>query len=153
MGIFIFFKNLCFLSKFINFFFQWKLKVHTFRILSCARRRAHTRAPILLWMLEIYWKFQDRKIFRKCDFGARACARACAHDKIWKVWTLSFHWKKKLLNLDKNLRFWRKLKFVNSNFFEAFSKNDMSTQNANKICIKMTKLFSKNSWSFHEFSK
>ena len=44
-------------------------------------------------------------------------ARACVYDKIWKVWTLSFHWKKKLLNLDKNLRFWRKSKFVNSIFF------------------------------------
>ena len=58
--------------KINNFFFQWKLKVHIFRILSCARRRAH--------------------------------------DKIRKVWTFSFHWKKKLINLDKKQRFLKKMK-------------------------------------------
>ena len=57
----------------------------------------------------------------------------------------AFTGKKKLLNLDKNSRFWRKSKFVNLNFLEAFFKNDMSAQNANKICIKMMKLFFKNS--------
>ena len=96
MGIFIFSKIFAFCPNLL-IFFQWKLKVHTFRILSCARRRAHARAPILLWMLEIHWKSQNRRIFRKCGFGARECARACAHDKIWKVWIVSFHWKKKII--------------------------------------------------------
>ena len=71
-------------------FFQWKLKVHTFQILSCVRRGAHTRAPIFLWMLEIYWNSQNRRIFRKYGFGARSCLRARAQYKIWKVWILSF---------------------------------------------------------------
>ena len=48
--------------------------------------------------------------------------------------------EKKLLNLDKNSRFWRKSKFVNLNFLEAFSKNDMSAQNANKIQMGMVQL-------------
>ena len=38
------------------------------------------------------------------------CARRRAHDKIWKVWTFSFHWKKKLINLDKKQRFYKKMK-------------------------------------------
>ena len=41
---FDFLQNREFLSKFNNFFFQWKLRVHTFQILSCAHARAHARA-------------------------------------------------------------------------------------------------------------
>ena len=134
------------MSKFINFFPVKAESSYFSNFMMRARPRTRARAPIPLRMLKIYWKSQNRRIFRKTDF-----VRACIIK--FEKYELSAFTGKKLLNLDKNSRFWRKSKFVNSNFFEAFSKNDMSTQNANKICIKMTKLFFKNSWSFHEFSK
>ena len=54
----------CLMSKFIDFLFKRKFKVHTFQILSCARRRAHMRAPISLWK-----KFQ--KISKKVNCRVR----------------------------------------------------------------------------------
>ena len=47
--------------------FQWKLKVHTFQILSCARRRAHTRAPILQVFQKKISNFQ--KISKKVEIS------------------------------------------------------------------------------------
>ena len=51
----------------------------------------------ILTFFEIFWKFE---IFF-CKIGAHVCARRCAHNKIWKVWTFSSHWRKKKVNLDK----------------------------------------------------
>ena len=49
---------------------------------------AHARAKIIFsgdfqWISNIQSKI-----------SARVCARWRAHDKIWKVWTFSFHWKR-----------------------------------------------------------
>ena len=140
MGIFIFFKNLCFLSKFINFFSSESGKFILFEFYY-VRAGARTRARQFYFEC---WKFTENSKIGKFSENvilARARARMIKSEK----YELSAFTGKKLLNLDKNSRFWRKSKFVNSNFFEAFFKNDMSSQNANKICIKMTLLVSKNS--------
>ena len=75
-------------------FFQWKLTIHTFQILSCAHARAHSRAPKPHFLKILrFWDFQWISSIQS-KIGARACARRRAHDKIRKVWTFSFHWKK-----------------------------------------------------------
>ena len=89
-------------------FFQWKLRVHTFQILSCARARAHAPKPHFLKILW-FWNFQWISSIQS-KIGARACARRREHYKIRKVWTFSFHWKKQLLILNDSWWFWTILK-------------------------------------------
>ena len=102
------------------------------------------------------WKFTENSQIGKFSENvilARARARAGARMIKSKKYEPSAFTGKKLINLDKNLRFQRNSKVGNSIFFELFSKNDMFSQNANKICIKMTQLFSKKSQYFYKFSK
>ena len=65
----------------------------------------NARAPARMRARQFHfecWKFTENP---KIEEFSENVILARAHHKIWKVWILCFHWKKKLLNLDKNLRF------------------------------------------------
>ena len=96
--------------KINNFFSSESWEFILFRFYH-ARAPSCTRARQNNFFLKIlrFWDFQRISSIQS-KIGARVCARRRAHEKIRKVWTFSFHWKKKLLILNDSWWFWTILK-------------------------------------------
>ena len=78
-------------------------------IMKPMKTQSHTTDAMPKTHDKNFLKFLKFFLFQS-EIGARMCARRRAHDKIWKVWSFSFSWNKKLINLDKKQRFYKKMK-------------------------------------------
>ena len=102
--IFIPFQNLEFLIFFYDFFFQWKLRCRTFQKWKRGIKRGITGDAILVWISGLFWKFQKFQIFHT-KIGPWLVPLLVPLIHFWKIWHLSFHWKKKSSKNIKNSRF------------------------------------------------
>ena len=80
------------------FFFQWKLRFHTFQKFKRGAKRGAREWAILIENSNIFFKFWILETWFRAKYILPRPPFWPLLFNFWKVWNLSFHWKKKLMS-------------------------------------------------------